>query len=113
MRKVILGSSRGAARHSGRATRVCSIPVSIPAHYRVADQAGDVVDLLHALHLHSVDLAGGYDGALVAFRVAQMVPDAVRSLALINPAAPGATFRGRRDRFPRNGVRPLREPVRG
>ena len=64
-----------------------------PAHYRLADEVADVVDLLHALHLHSVDLAGGYDGALIAFSVANLVPDAVRSVALINPATPLESFR--------------------
>ena len=64
-----------------------------PADYRLDDQAGDVVDLVHALGLHSVDLAGGYDGALIVFRVANMAPDAIRSVALVNPAAPLASFR--------------------
>jgi class 3 adenylate cyclase/pimeloyl-ACP methyl ester carboxylesterase len=64
-----------------------------PAHFRLDDQAADVVDLIHALQLHSVDLAAGNDGAIIAFRVASMVPDAIRSLALVNPAAPQESFR--------------------
>jgi pimeloyl-ACP methyl ester carboxylesterase len=64
-----------------------------PAHFRLADQADDVVDLLHALHLHSVDLAAGNDGALIAFKVTNMVPYAVRSLALVTPAVPEGSFR--------------------
>jgi class 3 adenylate cyclase/pimeloyl-ACP methyl ester carboxylesterase len=64
-----------------------------PAHFRLDDQAADVVDLLHALQLHSVDLAAGNDGAIIAFRVAGMVPNTIRSLALVNPAAPQESFR--------------------
>jgi class 3 adenylate cyclase/pimeloyl-ACP methyl ester carboxylesterase len=64
-----------------------------PAHYRLADQASDVVDLLHALQLRSVDLAAGNDGALIAFWVANTVPDSVRSLALVDPAVPLGSFR--------------------
>jgi pimeloyl-ACP methyl ester carboxylesterase len=64
-----------------------------PAHYRLTDQADDVVDLIHALRLHSVDLSAAYDGSLIAFRVAQAVPDAIRSLSLIDPAAPARSER--------------------
>jgi hypothetical protein len=64
-----------------------------PAHYRLADQADDVIDLIHALRLHSVDLSAGYDGSLIAFRVAGAVPDAIRSLTVVDPAAPMLTAR--------------------
>lgn len=64
-----------------------------PAHYRLGDQAADVLDLMHALQLRTVDLAAGRDDALVAFSVVNLAPDAVRSMALVDPAVPGGSFR--------------------
>jgi DNA-binding SARP family transcriptional activator len=57
--------------------------------YTLADAAGDLTDLFHALHLDRVDLAAEGDDVLTAFAVVRAAPAVVRSLTLENPLAPG------------------------
>jgi class 3 adenylate cyclase/pimeloyl-ACP methyl ester carboxylesterase len=61
-------------------------------HYTTLDEADDVVDLIHALHLRDANLQGVWDGARVALAVARQAPEVVRSMFLLDPEAPRSSF---------------------
>lgn len=57
--------------------------------YTLDDAAGDVLDLVRALHLQRINLVVGGDNAISAYAIVRAAPDAVRSLTLESPVAPG------------------------
>lgn len=59
------------------------------AHFTYEDAGNDVVDLIRALHLTSVNLAASARSALAAFVVVRDAPKVVRTLTLENPWPPG------------------------
>jgi pimeloyl-ACP methyl ester carboxylesterase len=70
-------------------------PAAVPA-YRMAELVGDVLGLLDALGLSTVDLVGHDWGAVVAWNVAGRHPDRVRTLTAVSvphPAAHAAAMR--------------------
>jgi pimeloyl-ACP methyl ester carboxylesterase len=70
---------------------------STPAAYRMAELVGDVIGLLDALDLSTVDLVGHDWGAAVAWQVAGRHPDRLRSMTALSIPHPFAYSAALRD----------------
>jgi class 3 adenylate cyclase len=62
------------------------------AHYTFDDDAGDVIDLLRALHLRRANLSAADMWSPIALAVLRDAPRVVRTLTLENPIAPGQSW---------------------
>lgn len=70
-----------------------------PDAYSYAADANDLVDLVHALRLHTVHIAAAGTDAVVALAAARALPGVVRSLTLENPVPPGHSWYGDPTRY--------------
>ena len=59
------------------------------APFGIEDQARDCLALMDALGVHRAHIVGHSIGGLIALQVAQVAPDRVRSLSLVEPALVG------------------------
>ncbi|TSA80322.1 alpha/beta fold hydrolase [Deinococcus detaillensis] len=62
-----------------------------PAHYTLQDHINDVLGVMDALNLRTVDLMGTSMGSYIAQGVASQQPDRVRKLVLVVPKSNGKT----------------------